>query len=60
LEIDPKFAYPHMLISTVIEGAHQQLYFSEHLPSLTDPENKEHSITHFYSELVFNFLTLKK
>lgn len=60
LEIDPKFVYPHMLISTVIEGAHQQIYFAKHLPALTDADNKEHYITHFYSELVFNFLTTKK
>ena len=28
LEINPTFKYPHMLISTVIEGAHHQKYFS--------------------------------
>jgi AcrR family transcriptional regulator len=56
LEINPSFKYPHMLISTVIEGAHHQKYFSEHLPALTDlPEDKE-AITNFYKELVFNFL----
>lgn len=56
LEINPTFKYPHMLISTVIEGAHHQKYFSEHLPTLTDlPEDKE-AITNFYKELVFNFL----
>ena len=56
LEINPTFKYPHMLISTVIEGAHHQKYFSEHLPTLTDlPEDKE-AITNFYKELLFNFL----
>ena len=56
LEINPTFKYPHMLISTVIEGAHHQKYFSEHLPTLTDlPKDKE-AITNFYKELVFNFL----
>jgi AcrR family transcriptional regulator len=34
LEINPTFEYPHMLVSTVIEGAHHQRYFSKHLPSL--------------------------
>lgn len=57
LEIDPNFKYPHMLISTIIEGAHQQKYFSEHLPSLTDISKEENSITQFYKELVFNFLS---
>ena len=56
LEIKPKFEYPHMLISTVIEGAHQQKFFAEHLPSLTDTKKRENSITNFYTELVFNFL----
>jgi hypothetical protein len=56
LEIKPEFAYPHMLISTVIEGAHHQKYFSEHLPSLTDLDNEENSITQFYTELVTHFI----
>jgi hypothetical protein len=56
LEISPKFKYSHMLISTVIEGAHQQKYFSEHLPALTDITKEDNSITKFYKELVFNFL----
>ena len=56
LEIKPEFAYPHMLISTVIEGAHHQKYFAEHLPALTDVKKNDNSITRFYMELVFNFL----
>ncbi len=56
LEIDPEFLYPHMLISTVIEGSHHQKYFSEHLPALTDVKKNDNSITNFYTELVFNFL----
>ena len=56
LEINPTFKYPHMLISTVIEGAHHQKYFSEHLPALTDKSDDKEAITNFYKELVFNFL----
>ncbi len=56
LEIRPDFQYAHMLISTVIEGAHQQKYFAEHLPSLTDVGDNENTITSFYSELVFKLL----
>lgn len=56
LEIKPNFKYPHMLISTVIEGAHHQKYFSEHLPALTDLSDDKEAITDFYKELVFNFL----
>lgn len=53
LEIAPKFKYPHMLISTVIEGAHHQRFFAEHLPRLTDFCEGEDAITSFYLELVF-------
>lgn len=56
LEISPTYQYPHMLVSTIIEGAHQQKYFAEHLPSLTDVTKEKNSITNFYKELVFNFL----
>ncbi|NQX81021.1 MAG: TetR/AcrR family transcriptional regulator [Flavobacteriaceae bacterium] len=56
IEINPKFKYPHMLISTVIEGAHQQKYFSEHLPALTDTNKNEDSISDFYKKLTFNLL----
>ncbi|MEZ7838014.1 MAG: TetR/AcrR family transcriptional regulator [Flavobacteriales bacterium] len=56
LEITPNFQFSHMLTSTVIEGAHQQKYFADHLPSLTDMSNEEDAISSFYLELVFNFL----
>ena len=52
-EINPDFKYPHMLISTVIEGAHHQRFFAEHLPRLTDVVEGEDSITNFCKELVF-------
>jgi hypothetical protein len=53
LEINPVFKYPHMLISTVIEGAHHQRYFADHLPRLTDVVEGEDSITEFYKDMVF-------
>jgi len=56
LEIAPDFQFPHMLTSTVIEGAHQQKYFADHLPSLTDTSKEEDVIMKFYLDLVFNFL----
>lgn len=52
LELKPQFPYPHMLISTIIEGAHHQKFFSEHLPALTDLDNEKNSITQFYLQLV--------
>ena len=56
LEVVPDFKYPHMLVSTVIEGAHQQKYFSEHIPALTDITKDKNRITNFYQDLVFNSL----
>jgi len=56
LEIDPDFQFPHMLVSTIIEGAHQQHYFSEHIPALTDITKNKEGITKFYTQLIFNNL----
>lgn len=53
LEVNSGFKFPHMLISTIIEGAHQQRYFVEHLPSLTDVSREQETIYDFYSHLVF-------
>ncbi|MEQ9405631.1 MAG: TetR/AcrR family transcriptional regulator [Cyclobacteriaceae bacterium] len=53
LEIDPAYRYPHMLVSTVVEGAHIQRYFAAHLPRLTDTIEGEDSTIEFYRELVF-------
>lgn len=54
LEINPEFQYPHMLISTAIEGAHHQRFFSAHLPRLTDQLSGEDSVVTFYLMMVFN------
>ena len=54
LEINPDYNYPHMLVSTVVEGAHQQIYFAEHLPSLSDSPGEKDCISNFYTKLVFN------
>lgn len=52
-EVNPDYKYPHMLISTVIEGAHHQRFFANHLPKLTDIILGEDAITEFYKEIVF-------
>ena len=54
LEINKDFQYPHMLISTVIEGAHLQRYFIEHLPRLSDNITGEDSVVQFYLSMVFS------
>ena len=60
LEINPLYEFPHMLISTVIEGAHQQKYFAEHLPALTDKINDSNAITQFYTRMVIETIKLNK
>ena len=50
-EIDPEFKYPHMLVTTIIEGAHHQRFFQAHLPRLTDVVEGEDAICAFYQDL---------
>jgi hypothetical protein len=52
LEIKPDFLYPHMMVSTIIEGAHHQRYFAKHLPRLTDVIEGEDAVVKFYTELI--------
>jgi len=59
LEMNPNYKYPHMLVSTVIEGAHHQRYFAEHLPRLTDVINGEDAIVEFYKNMVINEVSHK-
>lgn len=56
LDVNPKFEFPHMLISTVIEGVHQQKYFAAHLPSLTDTKKGKDSVSEFYYNMVLKVL----
>jgi AcrR family transcriptional regulator len=53
LEINATYKNAHMLISTIIEGAHQQKFYAEHLPGLTDVNIDKKGITDFYTKLVF-------
>ncbi|MGB0806062.1 MAG: TetR/AcrR family transcriptional regulator, partial [Salibacteraceae bacterium] len=57
LEINANFKYSHMLVSTIIEGAHQQRFFAENIPSLTDVTAEPNYITKFYEQLVFNSIS---
>jgi len=53
LEINPKYKYSHMLVSTIMEGAHLQRYYAEHLPRLTDVVAGEDSATEFSIQTIF-------
>lgn len=59
-EINPAYKYPNMLISTVIEGAHLQFFFAEHLPRLTNKQKSGNYIVDFYTTLVFSGISKKK
>ncbi|MCA6074738.1 TetR/AcrR family transcriptional regulator [Fulvivirga sedimenti] len=63
-EINPAYKYPHSLISTVLQMAHQQLFYAEHLPSLTDIKKKKGNLQAqneaFLGEMIFNTITPKK
>lgn len=50
-EINPAYKFPHMLLSTIIEGAHLQVFFAEHLPRLTNKQKSSNYITTFYTNL---------
>ncbi len=57
-ELNPDYKYPHMLVSTVIEGAHQQRFFADHLPRLTDIVAGEDATCVFYKDLVFKAIAI--
>ena len=59
LEIDEKYLYPHMLVSTIIEGAHHQRFFAEHLPRLTNTYENKDTVTSFFLQLVKSELNFK-
>jgi AcrR family transcriptional regulator len=52
------YSYPYSLSSTMIETAHDQQFFSEHLPRLTDikKSNQQEFTANFLEELVFKVL----
>ena len=56
IQCNPNYEFPHMLISTVIEGAHHQRYFAQHLPRLTDVKKGKDCISEFYTNMVLRLL----
>ncbi|GAB3203771.1 AcrR family transcriptional regulator [Pontibacter aydingkolensis] len=53
-EINPAYKYPDSLVSTVAESAHYQIFFSKHLPSLTNiDDSKKGQLEDFLTDLVF-------
>lgn len=60
LECKPDYRYPKSLSSTIIEMAHLQNFFMNHLPSLTDfgKEKNDTAVILFLESLVFSSLNL--
>lgn len=57
LEIRPDFPYAYSLVSTVMEASNQQIFFAQHLPSLSDLQKTEDLFQENYKflhQLVFN------
>lgn len=44
-EVNPDYAYPRALASTLLEMANNHIYFAQHLPSLTDIEVKNDDLS---------------
>lgn len=59
-EINGQYKFPNMLVSTIIEGAHLQDFFAEHLPRLTNKQKDKNYITTFYTQLAFQSIENKK
>jgi AcrR family transcriptional regulator len=60
LEVNPKYKYPQMLLTTIIEGAHLQVFFAEHLPRLTNKQKSSDYITTFYTNLAIQSIKSDK
>lgn len=54
-EINPNYPYSAALVSTVIESAHNQKYFSDHLPSLSEVATDQ-DLGVFLKEMLFKTL----
>lgn len=56
-KINPKFPYPLAMASNLIETAHEQIFFSQHLPGLSDlptSKNDYSRISEFLELIIFS------
>jgi AcrR family transcriptional regulator len=56
-EVNPDYPYPNSMVSTILLTAKQQVFFAEHLPSLTNinkTENSQAELERFLENLLFN------
>lgn len=60
-EIDPDYAFPNSLVSTIMLASVQQIFYSEHLPSLTNIKGDRYSQLYMFTEhLIFSAIKRKK
>jgi AcrR family transcriptional regulator len=58
LDVSSKTRYVHSISSMLLETARQQLFFAEHLPSLTDiKKHKKEEIAHLLEHLAFKLIS---
>lgn len=54
-EVNAKYPYPHSLVSTVMLAANQQVFYAQHLPTLTNLKDDVHeTLQVFLEHLVFS------
>lgn len=62
-ELNPKYPFPHSLVSTVVLSANHQLYYAQHLPSLTDikadSKQKHNKLAEFLVTMILNTIGTK-
>lgn len=62
-EISPRYSHPQSLASTVMLSANHQLYYAQHLPSLTDVKKdfrqKHAQLIEFFEALVIKTITIR-
>jgi hypothetical protein len=51
-EIMPNYPYSKMLVTTLVEGAHIQHFFADHLPRLTDKQQDQDNVENFFIEFL--------
>lgn len=61
LAVNPNFEFPHALVSTIMLAIKHQLYYAQHLPSLTDikydPKSHYLKLNKFLDQIVFKTIS---
>jgi hypothetical protein len=54
--INPNYEFAHTLVSTLLEGIHQQKFFGQHLPALTDVKKDDKAVQRFFETMTLSTL----